>query len=184
VDDALRQSAQGAAKSLGMLVVQVPDLQELDALFGGSFSRQAVDTVIRDLKLAANNKGIVVRSSVDTFTLLMPGVGAKDLMDLFVARAGDTYVLEFEVRREEMILLPNLMARRVGATESIAEAHATLCQDIVRSRACEQRHQDYLRRERESHSKPMSLLDHRGLSPRAARWPELPATIPVTLSAS
>jgi GGDEF domain-containing protein len=178
----MRQRARQAAKPLGMLVVQVFDLQELGELFGCEFAETAAKLVVDDLKHLVRNEGLAVRTAINTFTALMPNLDAQDLMEQFAERCGRTYVIEFELRRQEIVLVPSVMARRIRAAESVASAYTTLCQDIVQSRACEQRREDYLRRERESHSsRPMRLLQSPEVKPTAVRYPELPPTIRMDL---
>jgi hypothetical protein len=180
--EAMRQRAQRAAMPLGMLVVQVPDVQELGDLFGPDYAERAAECVMGDLKRLVRNEGLAARTAMDTFTALMPTLDAQELLEQFVERPGRTYVIEFELRRQEIVLVPNVMARRVGASESIANAYATLCRDIVQSRAYEQRREDYLRRERESHcSRPMRLPEGLEVSANAAVYAEVPATIRLDL---
>ncbi|HWI81972.1 hypothetical protein [Ramlibacter sp.] len=153
----LRQAARCRAQPLGMLVVQIHDLRELELLFGSGAGAEAARLALAELTRLGGRTGLALRTAADTFTLLMPDACAEDLVEAIEARLGKVYAIEFELGAHEIILVPDVLARRVRSTESVAEAYATLCSDIVQARSCEQRRQEFLRRERESHSMPASL---------------------------
>jgi GGDEF domain-containing protein len=152
--DALRR-ARGA--TVALLVMQVADIVELELVFGREAVDAAVDEVFRQLTRAAAGRGRVVRTEPDTFALLMPDVDVEQLVANVQAGLGRSRSIEFELDGDEIILVPDVMGRTVAPGEALPAAYESVCGDLVRMRGLEQQRREYLRRERESHTRPAPL---------------------------
>jgi hypothetical protein len=156
---ALRAAADALRRrgAVSMLVMQVADIVELELLFGPDAVEEVVEEVLAQLTRAAGGRGRALRTGPDTFVLLMPGAAADELVRAVQAGLGRTRCIELELDGEEIILVPDVMARTVGKGEAVAAAYESVCGDLARLRADEQQRREYLRRERESHSRPGAL---------------------------
>lgn len=148
------EAARRQARSVGMLILQMEDLAELEVLFGARAAHEVVRRAAAELTELAADGGLVLRTAADTLTLLTPGHDAEDLLDGIEARLGKSCAIDFELDHEEIVIVPDVLARRVRSGETVAQAYDTLCHDLVHQRSCAQRRHDYLRRERESHTGP------------------------------
>jgi hypothetical protein len=126
-------------------------------VFGRDAVEAAVDEVLGHLTRAAQGRGRVVRTEPDTFALLMPDAVPDELVCRVQSGLGRSRCIEFELDGDEIILVPDVMARLAGPDEPAAAVYGVLCDDLARLRAVEQRRRDYLRRERESHTRPAAL---------------------------
>jgi hypothetical protein len=102
-----------------------------------------------------------VRTEPDTFVLLMPDVVPEHLVADVQSGLGRSGCIEFELDGDEIILVPDVMARGVAAREPVPAVYENVCADLARVRAVEQRRREYLRRERESHTRPAALAAQR-----------------------
>jgi GGDEF domain-containing protein len=163
--------------------MQLPELREFNELFGKSAGDAAARRAFSELLRVAGTEGIPARTEADTFALFMPRHTAEELTELFERTVGRAFSIEFESHGHEVLLLPEVLARRVRSDETIASAYQTLCHDIAQTRNCEQRRQTYLRKERESHTRPSPLSSVKASS---GHWPqatarEIPETIRMEL---
>lgn len=156
--DKMCEAARRQARSVGMLIMQMEDLAELEVLFGARAADEVLRRAMAELTGLAAGGGFVLRTAADTLTLLTPGQDAEDLLDGLEAQLGKSCAIDFELDHEEIVIVPDVLARRVRASETVAQAYDTLCQDLVHQRSCAQRRHDYLRRERESHTGPSPLV--------------------------
>lgn len=173
-----------------VLVFDLHDLPELECVFGTQAARRAIDHAMARLQRIAGTDGTVLRTDPTRFTVLLPDTDREDTLDLLRDAFGQSCSLELETDDEDLLLVPEF-AIRILSTETLplAEIHHGLCCEIQQARAREQRRQDYLQRERESHSRPMALPDPLELLldreprrlPQAQPYPPLPMTMPVAL---
>lgn len=152
--DALRR---GRGTTVALLVMQVADIVELELVFGREAADAAVDEVFTHLTRAAAGRGRVVRTEPDTFVLLMPDVGVGQLLANVQSGLGRSRCIEFELDGDEILLVPDMMGRVVAAGETAAATYESVCGDLAHLRGAEQQRRDYLRRERESHTRPTPL---------------------------
>ena len=187
--EAMLAAARRHHQSLSLLVLQLPDLAELDLVFGRDAADKAIDGVLTQLTAICHRKGLLARPGTDTFALLMPGVSGEELHRALQRRLGKACSIEFEFDDEDILLVPEVLAHTIGPLESVREAYQGLCLLFERERHLRRRREDYLNRERESHAIRMEL-------PRAMRqkkpvlpdepvrdiYPTIPTTIPVPMA--
>lgn len=173
-----------------VLVLELHDLPELECVFGGQTARKAIDHTMAGLQRVAGAQGMVLRTDPTLFTVLLPDSDREDTLDLLRTAFGQSCSLELETDGEDLVLVPEF-AMRILCTETLplVDVHHGLCCEIQQARTREQQRQDYLQRERESHSRPMSLpappeppSDRKPRrAPQAEPYPPVPMTIPVPL---
>jgi hypothetical protein len=159
--DAAGELARCGCDGITVLVMQVADIVELELVFGREAAEEAIDQALGRLTRVARGRGTALRTASDTFALLMPDVEPHTLVHAVEAALGPTRCIEFELDGDEIVVVPELVARALEPGECAASAHDVLCRDLARARSTEQRRREYLRLERESHTRPASLAAQR-----------------------
>lgn len=169
-----------------VLLFELHDLAELECVFGSGAAREAIEQATTRLERIAGRQGSVLRTGPTLFTVLLPDTDKEDALDLLRGAFGQSCSLELEADGEDVVLVPEF-ALRILSTETLplVDVHHGLCCEIRQGRAREQQRQEYLQRERESHSRPMTLSDAPELlperAPQAEPYPRIPMTMPVPL---
>jgi GGDEF domain-containing protein len=179
------RTARRLQQPLSVLVLQLYDLPELEVVFGSRAAKEVVAKTMAKLVHLSPRDGFAVHTGPDTFALLMPDTEDDDALGAVEAFLGKPCALEFDVDGEELVLVPEVMVGTVNGTESVQEAYERLCRDIAKARLWEQRRQKYLRRERESHTRPMGLYPAKPQDATQTGWdkrapafhPQVPATL-------
>lgn len=159
IGDTMLAQARRDDEPLSMIVFDQSDLPELRSIFGAEAAQHMLATVGATLHALAGSRGFSVRTEASVFTVLMPG---HDL-ELALARVrqalGDTYAIEVGPQHDEMLLVPDFLAKAVNSdVRSIADLYLSMRAAIVNAQRNEQRRRDYLQSERESHSTRPALL--------------------------
>jgi GGDEF domain-containing protein len=185
------RTARRLHQPLSVIVLQLYDLPELELVFGPRAAQEVVAKTMAELIHLSPRKGFAAHVHPDTFALLMPHKEADAALLAVEARLGKPCALELNVNGEELVLLPEVMVDAVAGTESVQEAYERLCRDIAKARLWEQRRQKYLRRERESHTRPVDLYRAKPQTAPKTVWdkrapaffPQFPATIAMPMGA-
>jgi GGDEF domain-containing protein len=176
--------SSGNHQPLSVVVFDLSDLPELECIFGIQAAMEIIaETAARLQGLAARN-GLAVRTGARVFTVLLPGVGYDEALDLIGAALGRPCCIELEASGDEIMLVPEFMVRTVfGRAVSLRETFESLCRDIAQTRLDVERRNKYLKRERESHSRPMKLQGTKARPRNISQlaYPPIPATIPVPM---
>lgn len=160
----MQRAAAARGQVLGILVLKMSDLRELRGLFGRQAAEEMIAEVLAQLTVvAAGRAGVAVRTSPDTFALLVPGATGAEVHGTLRARLGQACSIEFERGGEEILLVPDVHARTIGDSESVADAYCAVCRTIESVRQMEESRCDSLRREREALTVPGELV---AMSPR------------------
>lgn len=172
-------------RPLSVVVFDLSDLPELECIFGVQAAKEIIAETAARLQGLVTRRGLAVRTGATVFTVLLPGVGHDEALDLISAALGQPCCIELEAGRgDEIMLVPEFMVRTVfGHAVSIRETFESLCRDIAQTRLDEERRNKYLERERESHSrptKPQATKARPRNIPQQA-YPPMPATIPVPM---
>lgn len=176
------RKARAASQPLSMVVMQVYDLPEVELVFGGAGAARAIHQVMTQLTRAAICNGILARSAVDTFALLVPGIGTEATVAAIYAQFGKPCVIEFESDGHEVLLVPDVRVHTFQAGESFQQFYERVCRLIAKERGREELRCDYIRREREAYTRPMGLPLRPCSEPsREVYYPVLPATVPVPM---
>ena len=188
--DKMLATARRHGQSVSLLVLQLLDLPELQLLFGREAADEVVDDVMTELTRVSARKGFAVRTSADTFALLMPGTTGQELQRALQASLGRACAIELEFGEEDVLLVPDVQSRTVSEDECVEQAYRAMCSALDAQRGLELRRRDYLRQAREACTIPMVLAgaesrsDAPALEPTYNMYATLPATIPLALTRS
>lgn len=157
VGDEMLRRARGNNRVLSVAVFELSDLPELQCVFGWRATRDVIAQIAVRLQGLIARKGFAVRTSATTFTVLLPGVDRDGALAVIHAALGQPCCIEWVAAGgEEIVLVPEFMVRTVsGDSVCVSEVHESLRRDIAQARLMEERRTKYLKRERESHSRPM-----------------------------
>lgn len=188
--DAMMNRARRDKQAMSVAVFDLSDLPELRSVFGKQVTQEVVQRVSEKFQRIATSKGLVARTGTTLFTVLMPGFGRDRALAVISEVMGHPCCIELETR-DEVVLIPEYMVQTVrGDTRSVADVIAALRTGIAQSQEREHSRRRYLKRERESHTRPMELrtptaASRRPLLEDAAPRQACPsvATIPMPLAA-
>lgn len=151
-----------------VLVFEQVDLPELHAIFGGAAAHALVASFSTKLALLAGPRGVALRTDATSWAVLLPGHDEERALAAVRNTMGQGLAVEADTGEDEdeTLLVPRLALHTVGQRVAPLRAiYRELQEKIQRAHALELRRQEYLRRERESHSRPASLTQIRGLAP-------------------
>ncbi len=181
----LRQSRR-EGQPLSLLVFELDDLPELQAVFGQRLTRTVVAKTTASLRCLATSRGLAAWTTPAIFTAVVPGVTSDRVATALEATLGPACCIEFEAGENEILLVPEFRVQTVGEAQTLHQAYDAACRDIAKARIASQRRQSYLARERESHSRPAPLQAavtmgsaHSKRSDDFRAYPPMPATVPV-----
>lgn len=157
VAQSMHESAGLRGQPLGLLVLQVADLAELEIVFGRLTAVAATQLLMKSMSAVAGAAGVALQTGADTFALVVPGRRGEDLRAAVAARLGAASSLEMDFDGEEIVLVPDVGAATVAGGESVEQAYLDLLHAVESARSMEQLRCDYLRREREAHTRPAEL---------------------------
>src|SRR6185369_12671247 len=158
VGDAMLQKARKKNQPLSIVVFDFSDLPELQIIYKGQIPRDLGRTIANMLRNVAPAKGTVVRTGLTRFTVLLPNFDTRKTLRAVYAAFGKACCLEFALGDNEILLIPDYPVKTIrSGTESVEEVCKVLGGDIRRAQLHAKRRQIYLRRERESHSRPLTL---------------------------
>lgn len=156
--DTMIADAHAAGHPLTVVVFEQPDLPELHALFGGDAARTVTARFNQKLQALAGARGLAIRSDATTWTVLLPGLDGPQAVDAVRSVFGPSLAVELESEGEEILLVPTMelrtVAREIAPMHRIyQEMHGRIQGTLGRQR----RREEFLRRERERHSRPAAL---------------------------
>lgn len=156
--DAMLCKCRRQGQPLSIAVFDFSDLPELQAVFEGRIANGFGSLIAGRLQLIAQAKGVVVRTGPTTFAVLLPNFDANRARMAIRAALGRACCIEFDIGHSEILLVPEFAVRTVhGDAESIEQAYQNLRAELARGLRHTERRHAYLKRERESHTRPMRL---------------------------
>jgi GGDEF domain-containing protein len=158
VGDALLRKARRNDQPLTVAVFDFADLPELQSVSEGQLALTLGSEIARKLQGIAAGKAVVVRTGPTRFAVLLRNFDSARTRQAIAAAFGKGCCLEFEMGNGEMLLVPDWRAQTVRPeTVSVEAVYLRLCAELVTGqRHAELRH-EYIKRERESHTRPMRL---------------------------
>jgi GGDEF domain-containing protein len=178
--DTMIAEAAARGEAVTVLMFEQGDLAELHAIFGSPAARALASAFGARLRRLVGAQGVAVRCEGSTWVALLPGHDTERALAAVHRALGRGLATEVEVNGEEIVLVPRMAIHTVAAeVASMLHIYREMRGKIDRAHALELRRQDYLRRERESHSRPAPLAPAtapeparpqraRALSPRLA----------------
>lgn len=164
-----------------LAVFDCSDLLEVRHIYGGRVALHLALRVAAELARLAGERGVAARTGPTEFAVLLPGLDRERTVRAIRQVLGSPARLEFESGRNEIVLLPQVLVQQAGKEDELVELHATARRALTSTREREALRQDHLRRERERHSRPMSLSPY---DAQAARERALAPTAPMPLATS
>jgi GGDEF domain-containing protein len=159
VGDTMVAEALRSGEPMSVVVFEQVDLPELHAIFGSAAAQALVERFNAKLKLLAGSRGVALRAGATTWAVLLPGRDSGAAMRVLGKVLGPSLAVEAAVEDEELLLVPRVCVHPVGSgAESMRSIYREMREKIRRAHEHELLRQDYLRRERESHSRPAPLL--------------------------
>ena len=159
IGNAMLAQSRRDDEPLSMIVFDQSDLSEMKSIFGAEAARQMVARIGATLHNMAGSRGFSVRTEATVFTVLMPGHDLELALASVRQALGETYAIEVGAQHDEMLLVPDFLARTVKSdVESIEDLYQSMRVAICKAQRNEQRRQTYLQRERESHSTRPALI--------------------------
>lgn len=162
--DALAVRAAAGAKPSTLVMFEQLDLPELHAVFGARAGRRLAASFERKLTALAGEKGTALRTGPTCWAVLLPSHDADGALAAVREALGTGMAVEAEAADDELLLVPRVAMRTFHDDATpMRTVYQELRERIVRVHAQELRREEYLRRERESHTRPSGLdLARRG----------------------
>ncbi len=157
VGEALLRKARRNDQPLSVAVFDFADLPELQSVSEGQLARTLGSEIARKLQGIAAGQAVVVRTGPTRFAVLLRNFDSGRTRQAIAAAFGKGCCLEFEMGNGEMLLVPDWRAQTVRPDTAVEAVYLRLCAELVTGqRHAELRH-EYIKRERESHTRPMRL---------------------------
>jgi GGDEF domain-containing protein len=164
--DTMVEESVRSDQPMSVVVFEQVDLPELHAIFGSAAAHRVVAEFGARLKLLAAPGGVAVRTDATSWAVLLPGHDNDTAMAAVKRALGKSLAVEADAGEDEILLVPRIAMHTVGnRVASMRSIYRELREKIQRSHEHELLRQDYLRRERESHSRPARLEELRALVP-------------------
>lgn len=155
--DTMIADAHAAGHPLTVLVFEQADLPELHALFGGEAARTVTARFNQKLQALAGARGLAIRSDATTWTVLLPGVDDAQAVDAVQRVFGPSLAVDLDSEGEEILLVPTLEVRTVRREIApMQRIYQEMRGRIAGTLGRQRRREEFLRRERERHTRPAS----------------------------
>ena len=145
-------------KPFSLVVLDFADLLEVRSIYGRATCRRVEARVVQKVKAIAGARGLAARTGKTEFTVLLPAAGRERAEAIVQRQLGKPSRIEFDAGDSEIVLVPDILCETAAPElESVDELYREVAVNMSALRAREQRRQVYLQRERERHSRPMSI---------------------------
>lgn len=151
--DTFIAAANARGKPTSILIFEQVDLPELHAIFGPAATAATVAKFNRTLTYLAGANGLAARLGPTTWAVLLPGHDTESVLNRVKGSLGQGLATEVE-GSEEILLVPRIAVHTVTIEKAapMRQICDELHEQVIRGWKLELRREDYLRRERESHS--------------------------------
>ena len=152
------QAARRDGRKMTAVLLDFADLLEVRDIYGRQVSQRVLTRVVRKVQAIAGAQGTAFRTGKAQFTVLLPGASREKAQAAVQRVLGTPCRVEFDAGDSEIVLVPDVLAELAApAVETIDELYHDLARSLAEQREYEKRRQHWLTRERERHSRPMSL---------------------------
>jgi GGDEF domain-containing protein len=157
IGDGLALEAQRTRAPMTVVVFEQGDLPELRDVFGAEAVQAVVADFTAKLKVLAGASGLAVRADATAWAVLLPGHDAKATVAAVKNAMGAGLAVE---AGEEILLVPRIAMHSIGEQAAPMRAiYREMREKIRNAQAVELQREEYLRRERESYTRPSTLAE-------------------------
>jgi diguanylate cyclase (GGDEF)-like protein len=159
----LLETAQATCDQLrtqpfSIVVLDFSELREVHDIYGAAVTRKLIDKVVRRVEMLAGRSALAGRTGTSQFTVVLPGMREDKAVRTLARVLGKPARVEFDAGDSEIVLVPEVIVDGSDPGEQTVEAlHRIMCRELTQRQNAELLRQSYLTRERERHSRPMSL---------------------------
>lgn len=176
--DELLAACRRDHRPLSIAVFDCSDLLEVRTIYGSGITRKLMARIARKLMRLCADQGLAARTGPAEFTVVLPGMNREKALAAIGRVLGTPMRIELDAGDSEIVLVPSFLVECAGAdTAGVDEIHEELRRELAQIDQREQRRQHYLQRERERHSRPMSIVS---LPPAAPSKPRKPTRVPLS----
>lgn len=145
-------------RPLSLVVLDFADLVEVRGIYGREVSNKLQAHVVRRVRALAGIHGMTARTGKAQFAVLMPRASREKLQTIVQRQLGKPSRIEFDAGDSEIVLVPDILCDTLREDhEGIDDLYRELAKRLAELRERELRRQLHLQRERERHSRPMSV---------------------------
>lgn len=168
--DKLLAACQRDNRPLSVAVFDCADLLEVRSIYGSRITRELMARIARKLTSLSADHGLAARTGRAEFSVVLPGLGREKALAAIARVLGSPLRIELDAGDSEIVLVPNFLVETAGCdTTGVDEIHQELRRELAQIGDNEQLRRNYLRRERERHSRPMGVAALRGAQPPTTR---------------
>ena len=165
-------------RPLSVAVFDCADLLEVRTIYGSRITRKLMERIARKLMRLCADHGLAARTGPAEFTVVLPGMNREKALAAIGRVMGTPMRIELDAGDSEIVLVPSFLVECVGPDAAcVDDIYQELRRELTQIDEQEQRRQHYLQRERERHSRPMSVVS---LPPAAPTKPKKPMRVPLT----
>jgi len=158
IGDNMVIDAVRTGEPMSVVVFEQVDLPELRDIFGAAAARAVVADFTAKLKALAGTRGLAVRADATTWAVLLPGHDDQSTVAAVKQAMGASLAAESDAADEEILLVPRIAMHTVGQRVApMRSIYREMREKIQQAHSSELMRQEYLRRERERHSRTASL---------------------------
>ena len=156
--DALLAQARRAGRPVSLVLIDFDDLMEVRTIYGRDVARKVQARVVRKIQAIAGARGLAARTDQTQFAVLLPGANRERAQAIVQRAMGKPSRIEFDAGDSEIVLVPDILCEMAEpGVETVDELVREVAGNLAELRQHELRRQVWLRRERERHSRPMSI---------------------------
>ena len=167
--DELLTACKRDKKPLSVVVFDCADLLEVRSIYGSKIARKLMSRIVRKLQELSVDQGLAARTGPAEFTVVLPGMGREKALAAITRVLGNPMRFELDAGDSEIVLVPGFLVETAGAdTAGVDEIHQDLRTELSEMDDNERRRHNHMQRERERHSRPMSVVPSTLATPLAA----------------
>ncbi len=138
---------------VSLVVIRFDDFPEMQALFGAHLCQRAMARIARSLGKALPARAMAARTGAAEFALLFPQLSGQAALALLEKSLGTPMRFEFILDRTEVVLLPELAADVISASETLVQAHERLRDRLVAFTTSERARLESMAKQREHYAR-------------------------------
>ena len=186
--DEMLAACKRDGRPVSVAVFDCADLLEVRTIYGSRIARKLLARIVRKLTALCADRGLAARTGPAEFTVVLPGLNHERTLAAIQRVLGNPMRIELDAGDSEIVLVPGFLIETAGSdTVSVQELHGELRRELAHLQEQEARRHHQMQRERERHSRPMSITalpEQRAKARRPAPVIHLDATGPASLAAS